>query len=73
VAVDAIAEGTPARVLDVGAGTGDFSERVRRELDVDLIGLDLSPRMAELTRGRGLGNSDIPSPTRHAARGRGRT
>jgi predicted TPR repeat methyltransferase len=44
--VDAVAEGRPARVLDVGCGTGDFSERLQREVAVDLVALDLSPRMA---------------------------
>lgn len=53
-AVDAVAEGGPARVLDVGCGTGDFSERLQRELAVDLVALDPSPRMVELTRARGL-------------------
>lgn len=52
--VDAVAEGVPSGVLDVGSGTGDFSERLRRELAVDLVALDLSPRMVELARARGL-------------------
>jgi SAM-dependent methyltransferase len=52
--VDAVAEGEPARVLDVGCGTGDFSERLQRQLAVDLVALDLSPRMVDLARARGL-------------------
>jgi SAM-dependent methyltransferase len=52
--IDAVAEGGPARVLEVGCGTGDFSERLQRELAVDLVALDPSPRMVELTRARGL-------------------
>jgi len=58
-----VAEAAPARVLDVGCGTGDFTERVRQEAGVDLLALDRSPRMAELTRRRGIGavTADIPS------------
>ena len=52
--VDAVAEGGRARVLDVGCGTGDFSERLRRELAVELVALDLSSRMVDLARARGL-------------------
>jgi SAM-dependent methyltransferase len=52
--VDAVAEGAPARVLDVGCGTGDFSERLGLELGVDLVALDLSARMADLARARRL-------------------
>lgn len=52
--IDAVAEGGPARVLDVGCGTGDFSERLQHQLAVDLVALDLSPRMVDLARARGL-------------------
>src|SRR5688572_6217840 len=53
-AITALAEASPARVLDAGCGTGDFTDRVQRELGVDLVALDFSHRMAELARGRGL-------------------
>lgn len=53
-AVEAIAEGRPSRVLDAGCGTGDHSERIQREVGAQVTGLDLSPRMAELTHARGL-------------------
>jgi len=53
-AIDAVAEGMPARVLDVGCGTGDFSERLQREAGATVVGLDLSRRMVELTHSRGL-------------------
>jgi SAM-dependent methyltransferase len=52
--VAAVAEGGPVRVVDVGCGTGDFSDRLRRELAVELVALDLSPRMVDLARARGL-------------------
>lgn len=52
--VDAVAEGGPARVLDAGCGTGDLSERLQQLLAVDLVALDLSPRMVELAHARGL-------------------
>ena len=54
-AIRAVAEGAPHRVLDIGCGTGDFSERLQRETGAEVVGLDLSPRMAELTQARGLG------------------
>ncbi len=52
--IQALVEVSPASLLEVGCGTGDFTERVRRELAVDPVALDLSPRMVELTRARGL-------------------
>jgi SAM-dependent methyltransferase len=44
----------PGHVLDGGCGTGDFTERVACELEVELVALDLSPRMVELTQARGI-------------------
>jgi len=52
--VDAVREGTPDRVVDVGCGTGDFTERLANEIGADVVALDSSPRMAELSRARGL-------------------
>jgi SAM-dependent methyltransferase len=52
--IAAIARTRPARVADVGCGTGDLSARVRDEVGTTLIGLDLSPRMARLARAKGL-------------------
>ena len=57
VALDAIAEAAPQRVLEVGAGTGAFAERVHRELGADFTAVDLSPRMVELARERGVSAS----------------
>ncbi len=55
IAFDAVAEVRPRRVLEVGCGTGDFAARVKSELDPDdLIVIDLSPRMVELSAAAGL-------------------
>lgn len=53
-AIAAVAEGAPGLALDVGCGTGDFSARIPQELGVELIALDISPRMATLAHARGL-------------------
>ncbi len=54
VAFEAVAEVSPRAVLEVGCGWGDFAARVRDEVTRDVVALDLSPRMVELARGRGL-------------------
>jgi arsenite methyltransferase len=54
VAFDAVAEAVPARVLEVGCGTGWFAARVRRELAAEVVAIDQSPRMVELARAQGL-------------------
>ena len=53
-AIEAMVEAGATKVLEVGCGTGDFTERVQRELGVELEAIDLSERMVELTRERGL-------------------
>jgi SAM-dependent methyltransferase len=60
-AIAAVAEASPARVVDVGCGTGDLTGRLAREAAVPVVAVDLSPRMAELARSRGLptANADI--------------
>jgi SAM-dependent methyltransferase len=50
----AIAAPAPRRLLEVGCGMGQFAERMQAELEVDLIAVDLSPRMVELARRRGV-------------------
>ncbi len=52
--VEAVFEGMPSRVLDVGCGTGDVTERLLRDAGVTVVALDLSLRMARLTRVLGL-------------------
>jgi SAM-dependent methyltransferase len=50
----AVAERPPSRVLEVGCGQGELAERVRNELGASVVAVDQSPRMVELTRGRGI-------------------
>jgi SAM-dependent methyltransferase len=54
VAFEAVAEAEPRRVLEVGCGMGNFAERVARKTSAEVIATDLSPRMVELARERGL-------------------
>jgi SAM-dependent methyltransferase len=54
VAFDAVAAGKPKRVLDVGCGLGGLAERFAKELDADVKAIDISARMVELTRARGI-------------------
>jgi SAM-dependent methyltransferase len=54
VAFEAVAEAEPRRVLEVGCGMGNFAERVARTTSADVVATDLSPRMVEIARERGL-------------------
>ncbi len=54
VAYDAVAEKQPKRVLDVGCGLGEITERFVTELGADVQAIDVSARMVELTRARGI-------------------
>lgn len=54
LALAAVAEARPRDVLDAGAGPGSFAERLRRELGVSVVAVDVSPRMVEVARERGL-------------------
>jgi SAM-dependent methyltransferase len=51
---EAVREARPKRVLEVGCGTGDLAERIKDELGAEMCGADISPRMVELTRARGV-------------------
>ena len=53
-AFGAIAELASTAVLEVGCGPGEPSERIARELDAHVIAVDLSERMVELARARGV-------------------
>ena len=44
----------PTSVLEVGCGPGELSARIGGELGASVVALDISPRMVELARGRGI-------------------
>ena len=50
----ALAAGRPRRLLDAGCGTGAFAARAAGVLGVEVVGVDQSERMVELTRERGV-------------------
>ena len=54
MAFDAVAEARPARVLEVGCGRGELAARIREELGAEVVAVDQSERMVELTRERGV-------------------
>ena len=54
VAFDAVAAVRPRRVLEVGPGPGEASERIARELGAEVVAVDISERMVELARARGV-------------------
>jgi SAM-dependent methyltransferase len=54
VAFGAVAEVAPSSVLEVGGGPGELSERMLRELPCEVVMIDVSPRMVELARSRGV-------------------
>ncbi len=49
-----IAEWGPREVLEVGGGPGELSERMQAELGARVRFVDVSPRMVELARERGV-------------------
>ena len=54
VAFRAIAACSPRRVLEVGPGPGELSARMTEELGVDVVAVDVSERMVDLARARGV-------------------
>ena len=54
LALEAVAEASPARVLEVGPGRGDLAERLLREFGAEVAAVDQSERMVELCRPRGI-------------------
>jgi SAM-dependent methyltransferase len=51
---DVIVAAAPQRVLEVGQGPGELSERIQRELGAEVVAIDVSERMVELARARGV-------------------
>lgn len=54
IAFAAVAEAEPRRVIEVGGGPGELSARVSAELAIEVVMVDISPRMVELARARGV-------------------
>jgi SAM-dependent methyltransferase len=54
VALEAVLALGPERVLEIGGGDGVFAERLQARLEHPVIVIDISPRMVELARARGL-------------------
>jgi SAM-dependent methyltransferase len=54
VVFDAVAGCEPRRVFEIGCGPGELSERIATELGADVVAVDISPRMVELARARGV-------------------
>jgi len=53
-AFQAVAEVAPGRVLEVGGGPGELAARMESELGCKVVMVDISPRMVELARERGV-------------------
>jgi SAM-dependent methyltransferase len=54
IAFQAVAEVSPRRILEVGCGEGELAERMLLELAAEVVAVDQSERMVELTRARGV-------------------
>ncbi len=49
-----IVAAAPTRVLEVGPGPGEVSERMQRDLGAEVVAIDVSERMVALCRRRGV-------------------
>ena len=54
LAIAAVEAVRPSRLLDVGCGPGELTEQLARDLGADVRAIDISPRMVELARNRGI-------------------
>jgi SAM-dependent methyltransferase len=54
VTLEAIEQGEPRRVLEAGSGWGELAERIVAATGAEVTACDLSPRMVELARARGV-------------------
>ncbi len=54
VSFEDVSECEPGRVLEVGGGPGELAARIRDEIGCDVVMVDISPRMVELARERGV-------------------
>jgi SAM-dependent methyltransferase len=54
IVFEAVRDAEPEHVLEVGCGTGELAARVRDELGAEVVAIDLSPRMIDLTLARGI-------------------
>jgi SAM-dependent methyltransferase len=54
LALEAVTEFAPERVLEVGGGPGELAARIATDVGCKVVMVDISPRMVELARGRGV-------------------
>ena len=54
VALEAVLAQHPASVLEVGCGEGELAQEIAASPGIDLVAVDLSPRMVEITAARGV-------------------
>jgi SAM-dependent methyltransferase len=54
VVYEAVAQVAPRRVLEVGSGRGELAGQIADQLGADVVAVDQSSRMVELTRARGV-------------------
>jgi SAM-dependent methyltransferase len=52
--LDLLRRQRPARVLEIGPGTGEFTVRMRAALDAEIVAVDISERLVALVRERGV-------------------
>lgn len=65
--LELVAGSGPRRVLEVGCGEGELAEQLATSLTAEVVAVDQSPRMVELTRARGVDArvadvQDLPFP-----------